>query len=104
MTIYVDPLFKATPRTVKAQRHGRSWCHLITDGDLEELHEFAEKIGLKRSYFQRAIIPHYDLTPSKRALAVKEGAIEKSANELAPIRKQWRMQWNGGEPSWEKKV
>lgn len=48
--------------------------HLITDGNIEELHAFAKKIGPERSWFQSVghRIPHYDLTTkrmSKKALA-----------------------------------
>lgn len=36
--------------------------HLVTDGPMEELHVFAEKIGLKRTWFQaKKRFPHYDL-------------------------------------------
>lgn len=31
-----------------ARRYGRRWCHLMADGDLEELHEFARRLGLRR--------------------------------------------------------
>jgi hypothetical protein len=47
-----------------------------TDGEVTELHAFAEKIGLKRYWFQGGRLPHYDLVKSKRDLAVKHGAIE----------------------------
>jgi len=48
------------------------------------LHLMAVKIGLKRAWFQsHPTLPHYDLTPSKRALAVRYGAIAISAQELA---------------------
>jgi hypothetical protein len=50
---------------------------MTCDGDLEELHRFAESIGLRRAWFQNhRVVPHYDLTPSKRAAAVRLGAIE----------------------------
>lgn len=82
MTIYVDKLFLMTPKTRQAQRHGNQWCHLFTDSDdLTELHEMAQKIGLKQSYFQNHKrkayqFPHYDLTPTKRQLAINNGAVE----------------------------
>lgn len=62
----------------------RGSCHLTTDGPLEELHAFALRIGLKRSWFQEHhIAPHYDLTPGKRRAAILEGAVEVSAREQA---------------------
>lgn len=82
--IYVDELFTATPRTAQARRCGTRWCHMTTDGDLEELHQFAERIGLRRSWFQshaQKRFCHYDLVPSKRALAVSLGAREISRIE-----------------------
>lgn len=82
MTIFVDKLFTAMPRTAQARAHGTRWCHMTTDGDLEELHRFAARIGLKRAWFQdHASLPHYDLTPAKRALAVRLGAVEVKARE-----------------------
>lgn len=52
------------------------WCHMATDSELSELHALAAKIGLKRSWFQNRNPrhPHYDLRPSKRALAIQHGA------------------------------
>jgi len=61
------------------------WCHMAveTDGDLQELHAFAKKIGLKRAWFQEHIrIPHYDLVRSKRSLALEWGAIAVSNKEM----------------------
>jgi hypothetical protein len=84
MTIYVDAIFTATPRTTAAKRHGNQWCHMMAskDDDIEELHQMAELIGLKRSYFQpHRLYPHYDLTPAKRAKAVANGAVEVNNQE-----------------------
>ena len=93
--ICVDPLM----------RHGwvirgkpTASCHMWTDSeDMEELHRFAESIGLKRAWFQPATKPrsinHYDLTPSKRAAAVAAGAIELDARDAVNA---WRALW--GEP------
>lgn len=84
--IYVDKIFKATPRTEEARQYGTSWCHMTTDGDLEELHQFAERLGLKRQHFQNHyLLPHYDLTPRKRLLALTLGARETTTTE--------RMAW-----------
>jgi len=73
MAVYVDKLryykdsSKVCGRIVK-------WSHLTAD-TAEELHRFAEFIGLKRSWFQNHRIPHYDITTSKRKEAINHGAI-----------------------------
>ena len=56
-----------------------TWCHMATDGPFEELHAFAERLGLRRAWFQR---DHYDLPPHGRAAAVRLGAIEVGTGEL----------------------
>lgn len=73
--ILVDEL-----RDYKNAPHGHTrWCHMASDDlsreGLRELHEMARKIGLAREWFQdHPAHPHYDLTPSKRQLAVENGA------------------------------
>ena len=61
------------------------WCHMATDDhDLSELHAMARRLGLKQSWFQdKPATPHYDLTPTKRALAIRYGAQAVSTIELA---------------------
>ncbi len=51
--------------------------HLVTDGPIRDLHEFAGRIGLKRSWFQaHPRHPHYDLTsPRMVARAIDAGAL-----------------------------
>ena len=49
--------------------------HLITDGDLEELHSFARLLGLKREWFQDKRHPHYDLFGPLAQRALKLGAL-----------------------------
>jgi len=76
MAIYVDEL-----RHYPGQKW--KWCHMATDGNIEELHTFAEKIGLKRQWFQvHPVLSHYDLTPSKRALALRQGATEETSKTM----------------------
>jgi len=104
MAIYVDVQFTATPRNDQARRHGNQWCHLLCDENLDELHAFAKSIGLKREYFQRSVVPHYDLTPSKRAKAVKAGAVEKSHLDLNSLKRAWMKRWHGGQPDWDETV
>jgi len=54
---------------------------MFTDGGLEELHRFANRIGMKREWFQDKKYPHYDLTPKRRRIAVEHGAIEITTKE-----------------------
>lgn len=96
MTVFVDSITEYPVRMIKkeARRFGKKWCHMVTDGDMEELHRMAEKIGLKRSFFQNpkhnSSLPHYDLVPSKRSLALRYGAKEISIRDLAKLIKKNR--------------
>lgn len=78
MTIYVDETFDWGH--IKGK-----WCHMacaVDDGP-QELHDFAERIGLKRAWFQDHLLhPHYDLRPSKRMMAIRAGAVPVSRPEF----------------------
>jgi len=79
MPVYVDNLIPTTP--TKRWPYEQS-CHLYAD-TLQELHELAQSIGLKREWFQdHHLLPHYDLTPSKRKAAIKAGAKPKDRHHL----------------------
>lgn len=85
--IYVDELreYQGPPKPDARSVFGnrRPSCHMATDGDIEELHVFAESIGLRREWFQaEASTPHYDLTPRKREAAVTAGARSVTTMEL----------------------
>lgn len=95
--IVVDELQGAGAYPTKGQAArvfgaGKQFCHLMVEADehgqldLEALHKFADLIGLKRSWFQPRSSPHYDLTPSKRALALRVGAAFVPAREQAVAR------------------
>lgn len=84
--IYVDDIFAWTAEDTRdpqarrvGARHGHRWCHLWCDeGEEEQLHALAAKVGMKRQWFQnKPGFPHYDLVPTKRAAAIKHGANEK---------------------------
>ena len=70
--IYVDDMF--------TWGNKGAWCHMwSSDNNTEELHAFATRIGLKRSWAQLSRgmsgeFPHYDLRASKRELALQNGA------------------------------
>lgn len=66
-------------------------CHLTTDGPIDALHAFARKLGMKRSWFQdHPLAPHYDLTASKRAMALELGAVFVPARHQAIARRNAR--------------
>lgn len=58
------------------------WCHLIAD-DEAELHEFAQRLGLKREWYQtQSILCHYDIPEHTRTIAVELGAIQLTRKQM----------------------
>ncbi len=82
MAVYVDQARNAFKRMVM--------CHMLADS-IEELHGMADKIGLKRSWFQPRSSPHYDLSVEKRKLALAAGAIEVDRYGLVEVIKRLRV-------------
>lgn len=81
MPVYVDEI----RRTPTSKRWPFPWgCHMAAD-TMPELHSFALRIGLRLSWFQEGRHPHYDLTSSKRAVAVTYGAQELSVRGLLRV-------------------
>ena len=80
MAVYIDPLF-GTPRS-KTWRYDQA-CHMLAD-TVAELDAFASRIGLRREWRQTKPF-HYDLTPSRRAAAVKAGAVEITQRQMVDI-------------------
>lgn len=72
MTVYVDDM-RMPARVGRLQA---KWSHLMADTD-EELHAFAAQLGLRRSWHQKpgTAVSHYDVTDSKRDLALQLGAV-----------------------------
>lgn len=82
MTVYVD--------NAQIPFRRMKMCHMIADS-LHELHAMAQRLGLKRRWFQDSgSFPHYDICLSKRALAVQYGAVEVGRKELVKIMKELR--------------
>lgn len=73
------------------------FCHMWSaDGDENELHSFAAILGLKRNWVHHSSglsgeFIHYDLRPSKRKQALKQGAHFKPLEE-------WIMERNPAHP------
>ncbi|CAN5895452.1 hypothetical protein BH23ACT2_BH23ACT2_09170 [soil metagenome] len=59
--------------------HGRRFAHLVSDVSLDELHDFADGLGLPRRAFHD---DHYDLPSDWWDRAVAAGATEVDPREL----------------------
>jgi hypothetical protein len=83
------------PVYVDNARHkfGRmTMCHLIADS-MAELLDMVDRIGVDRRWFQSGSHPHFDICASKRALAVKAGAIEVDRHGVVAAMKRHRVKW-----------
>ena len=91
MAIYVDDAFCSDDPDGWGRWTGGG--HLQADS-LEELHAFAERLGLKRSWFQsrpgRPDRDHYDVTRSKRDEAILLGAIPEAVEDGTERRRSIR--------------
>jgi hypothetical protein len=63
------------------------WSHLVSDVSYDELHTFAEGLGVPRRAFER---DHYDVPSHRYADAVAAGAVEVSSREVV------RLLWASG--------
>lgn len=100
MTVYVDEIRDWTLIAKARRLRHTHWCHLTADTEAE-LHEFAAWLGLKRSWFQkkseRDYRWHYDVTPPKRAQAVKLGAREVDRRFIGQLMIRRQEQRDGAE-------
>ncbi len=87
MAIYIDNFAEEFPTMCKYQRMKMS--HMMSDTSLEELHQFAESLGLKRSWFQRSGGAHYDVAMGKRKLALEKGAVDLPIRIGGKPNKEW---------------
>jgi len=82
MAVLIDNLREYPNRPYRIKQ----WCHMGTDdhtnAGIDELHEMATRIGMKRHWFQdKPRFPHYDVSASRRSLAIKYGAKEVDSSE-----------------------
>lgn len=90
MTVYVD--------NERIKWRGKLWCHLVADS-LDELHEFAAALGLRRSWFQgKASYPHYDVTTTVRDRALQLGATPGSKVQIIASAKRLREELRPSPP------
>jgi hypothetical protein len=95
MAVYVDDF--GCPANVGGLN--ARWSHLIAD-TVDELHAFAARLGLRRDWFQDPVVNgkpkaapgtraaenwHYDVTQSKRRLAIRMGAVPVAYRDLPKI-------------------
>lgn len=95
MTVYVDD----ARIPARVGRLESRWSHLFGD-TTDELHAFAQQLGLRRSWFQDPVKSgkpkarpgsraaqnwHYDVTEGKRRQAVALGAVEVGWREAVAI-------------------
>jgi len=105
MAVYIDPLVRC--------RKSAEWpwelsCHLFADTP-DELHEFAERVGLSRGWFAERVglsrgwfqsaagqMPHYDLTKAMRRKAIAGGAVQVTR------RRAVKLWW--GKLNWQRRT
>lgn len=71
MTLLIDP--------PNSPGHGRMWSHLASDASYDELHRFAETLGIPRRGFDR---DHYDIPAERYEHVVAAGAVPVTSREL----------------------
>lgn len=88
MSVYVDNMQAGLSRM--------KMSHMMAD-TLDELHAMAQKVGLRREWFQgNSDHPHYDLCQSKRRLAISLGAKEITTRQLVDLVRKWRSEKSDG--------
>jgi hypothetical protein len=58
---------------------GRRWSHLVSDVSLDELHAYADRVGIPRRGFQG---DHYDVPEEMRDELIAAGAVLVESREL----------------------
>lgn len=90
MSVYVDGLLVFGGDEAPRCFRNKPSCHMYVD-TFEELHAMAKRIGLRREWFQNSpTCKHYDLTPSRRALAVAYGSVEHNRYQAVAMWKKLR--------------
>lgn len=84
MPVYVD--------NMRAAYRGMKMCHMVADS-LDELMSMADKIGMQRKWFQPLSHPHFDVSLSKRSIAIAHGAIQVDRRGLVEAMKRHRSLW-----------
>lgn len=91
MPVYVD--------SERIPYRGMRMSHMVGDS-LEELHEMAEKVGLRTRWFQHSWIgiPHYDVCDSVRKRVIFMGAIPVTRAEMVGFIQRFKKEHNLDKP------
>lgn len=80
--VFVDDMY----RYPTGQFHRMKMSHMIADTE-EELHVMADKIGIARKWYQG---DHYDISMTKRQLAIRYGAVPITWRKLGQMTRDRR--------------
>ena len=96
MAVYVDDAEIKYGRMIMS--------HMLADTP-GELHSMADEIGIQRKWYQgpdKASTPHYDISLSKRALAIKAGAVFlQGRHEIWPHLKRIKEDFRNNPERWK---
>lgn len=78
MTVYLD----TSENVLRGHsRWAMKTCHMIADG-VDELFEMATLCGMSPHWFQPWSHPHFDLSKSRQAVALENGAVRLERREF----------------------
>ncbi len=84
-----------TPRWIW---RGQVWGHLVSDSSIDELHDFARRLGKRRIGFQG---DHYDLSSDEHERALEAGALSVDSRELVRRLRKAGLRDRSKKPSWD---
>jgi hypothetical protein len=72
-------------------------CHLIADSKEELIHFATKNLAMKESWYQPKSTPHFDLTKSRRDVAILHGAIPLQRREFVQKLREIQQKVKDGE-------
>ena len=77
---------------------GLRWAHLVSDSHLDELHDFAHRLGMPYLAFQG---DHYDIHTEMRVRAIAAGAQAVAGRDLVLALRRAGLRRRGGIEPWQ---